>query len=137
MDARNLPSEKIGTSGLIIYDGSCGACTYYIGEKRSFFERYGFSMAPLQEEWISELTGLDETTLLKAIHLLTPDGTILQGADFFDYLSGRVWWLAPIHALLRITPIKKIFTRLYNFVAKRRKKISQVCQLQSRAKYQK
>jgi hypothetical protein len=132
------PSEKdikIGKSGLIIYDGACGACSFFIGERRPFFEKYGFSLAPLQAEWIQDLTGVDDTMLLQSIHLVAPDGKIYRGADFFHYLSGKVWWLLPIHFILKVPLIRRLFNKLYDYIALRRKSLSKICGLQSRAKY--
>lgn len=133
METAILP--QIGSSGLIIYDGSCGACSAFIGERKAIFERYGFTVAPLQESWVTDLTGLDQETLMQSIHLLLPDEDILRGADVFDYLSGKVWWLAPVHIVLKIPALKRLFIRLYSYVARRRRKISEVCRLQTRAKY--
>lgn len=127
--------NKIGKSGLIIFDGSCGVCSVFIGERKTFFEKYGFTIAPLQESWIPELTGLDEATLLQSIHLFTPQGEILRGPDFFHYVSGKIWWLRPIHLILQYKFLKSIFSNCYYFIAKRRRRISRVCGLQSRAKY--
>ena len=127
--------QLVGRNGLIIFDGSCGACSTFVGGKKYFFERYGFTVSPLQEDWISELTKLDENTLLQSIHLYTPDGKILRGADFFYYFAGKVWWLKPINLLLRITICKRMFARFYEYIAKRRQRISRVCGLQSKAIY--
>jgi hypothetical protein len=54
----------------VIFDGSCGACSAFIGEKKVFFEKYGFSVAPLQEQWVKDISKLNEETLLQAIHLV-------------------------------------------------------------------
>lgn len=135
MDAAVQNDTKVGKSGLIIYDGACGACSLFVGERKSFFEKHGFSVAPLQAEHIPSLTGLDEATLLQSIHLLSAEGEILRGADFFHYVAGKVWWLAPIHLVLKIPAIKKMFAKLYDFIAQRRRNIAKVCGYQSRAKY--
>lgn len=127
--------NKIGKHGLIIFDGSCGACSTFIGEKKEFFEKYGFTVAPLQEQWVKDFSKLDEETLLQAIHLYTPNGEIVKGVDFFQRVASKVWWLKPFDLLFRVSFLKPIFTFLYHEVAKRRRKISQVCGLQSRAIY--
>ena len=107
----------------------------FVGERKQFFEKYGFTVAPLQEEWIPALTGLDKDTLLESIHLLTTEGKILRGADFFHYVAGKVWWLTPVHLALKVPFLKRLFSKFYDFIAKRRRKISRVCGIQSRAKY--
>lgn len=125
----------IGPSGLVIFDGSCGICSAYIGEKRVFFEKYGFSVAPLQEEWVRELTKLNEESLMSAIHLYTSNGSILKGIDFFEYLSNKIWWLYPIALLLKINFLKPLFASLYNSIANQRRKLSKLCGLEKRAIY--
>ncbi len=128
-------NSRIGKMGLIIYDGSCGACTLFIEERKSFFEHYGFSVAPLQEQWVKDFSGIEDSALLESIHLITPDKKVLREVDFFCYLTSKVWWLSPISFVLKIPFFKKAFAKFYNYIAKRRKNISRACGLQSRAKY--
>jgi len=125
----------VGESGLVIFDGSCGACSTFIGERKTFFEKYGFSVAPLQEPWVQDITGLSEEVLLQAIHLYTANGDVVKGVDFFLYLASKIWWLRPLSLLLSISFLKPIFTLIYNTIAKRRKGISRICKLQSKAIY--
>lgn len=127
--------NRIGKSGLIIFDGSCGACSAFIGGKKDFFKKYGFEVAPLQEEGIPALTGASEEALLQAIHLYTPEGKLFRGIEFFRYLSGKVWWLIPISLLLRTAFLRPVFEKIYEMIAKHRKTISKVCRLESRALY--
>jgi predicted DCC family thiol-disulfide oxidoreductase YuxK len=131
------PSQihHIGDSGLVIFDGSCGACSVFIGEKRDLFKRYGFTVAPLQERWVRDISGLDEETLLQAIHLYKPNGDVVKGIDFFQYIASKIWWLAPINFLLSISFLKPAFRLIYDAVARRRRNISRVCGLQSKAIY--
>ena len=134
MDDQNL-EHKIGTSGLIVFDGACGSCSVFIGERRTFFEKYGFSIAPLQQPWVRELTKLSEESLLQAIHLYLPDHQIVSGIDFFLIVTSKVWWLTPMNLVMRIDSVKPLFAWLYNMVAKRRRRLSKICGLQSRAIY--
>ena len=126
---------NIAPNGLVIYDGSCGACTASIGERKLFFERYGFSVVPLQEEWVSGYARVSEKELLKSIHLVSPDGAVYSGADFFLQVAGQIWWLKPVSWFLSWRPIKSCFAVVYDWVAARRQKISRVCGLEDRARY--
>ncbi len=127
--------HRVGKSGLVIFDGSCGACSAFIGGKKEFFEKYGFSVVPLQEPWVKEISNLNEETLLQAIHLYTPEGEIVRGADFFQRVASKVWWLAPVNLLLHVPILKRFFAVIYDEVARRRRLISRLCGLQSRALY--
>ena len=126
-----LDEQRYGKHGIIVFDGSCGACSTFIGRNKPFFEKYGFTVAPYQEAWVRELVGLDESTCSQAIHVRTNEGVLFRGVDFLQYFAGKIWWLVPVVILLRIKPLKP----LYDSLAKRRRKISNVCGLQSRALY--
>ena len=105
-----MNDQPKGQYGIVIFDGYCGACSTFIGRKKKFFEKHGFTVAPLQEAWVQELTGLDESTLTQAIHLRTTQGEILRGIDFFQYFAGKVWWLSPVSFLLRIKVLRPLLT---------------------------
>jgi hypothetical protein len=124
-----------GRHGLIIFDGSCGACSFLIGEKKKFFERYGFGVVPLQESWVRELTGLSDEVLQQSIHLYTASGEIHKGVDLFAHVSGKIWWLVPLSWVLRISFLKPVYERAYMYFANRRLKFSKACGLESRALY--
>lgn len=128
-------TDKIGRSGLVIFDGFCGACSAFIGEKKAFFQKYGFTVAPLQEEWVRDISGLNEETLLQAIHLYKPNGDVVKGIDFFRNVTSKVWWLTPVNFLLSISFLKPLCTLIYDAIAKRRRNISKICGLQSKAIY--
>lgn len=123
--------KQIPESGLIIFDGSCGVCSTFIGRRAEFFKRHGFSIVPLQEPWIRELTGLEECDLLQAIHLYTKDGEVLKGIDFIEKLASKVWWMYPIYLLMQIRVLKSIFAWLYAKFADNRQQISKICKLKS------
>lgn len=127
--------DRYGEGGLIVFDGSCGVCSSFVGDRASFFERYGFRVVPLQERWAQEAMGLDERTLSEAIHLRLPNGRVVRGIDFFLEVARRVWWLKPFGFAFGIPIVKPIAARVYAAVAKRRRSISSLCGLQSRARY--
>ena len=126
---------RIGKNGLIIFDGSCGTCSALVGENEAFFERYGFTVSPLQADGITQITGLDTTTLMRSIHLYTPEGAIFAEADFLLHLGSRIWWARPFAWIFSIPPMTPLLRVVYRFVARRRKKISTICGLQSKAIY--
>lgn len=120
---------RVGKSGLVIYDGSCGVCNFFVEKRRSFFEKYNFTLAPLQEEWVPDLVHLERDVLLKSIHVLTPRGEVFRGAEFFQYVSGQIWYLKPVHWALRISFVRFVFNKCYDYIAKRRMTISRSCKL--------
>ena len=127
--------KQHGANGIIIFDGSCGACSFLIGERKRFFERRGFGVVPLQEQWVRDLTGLSEEVLQQSIHLYTPNGEIYKGVDIFARVTGRIWWLVPVSLLLRVPFLKPVYNKAYNYFANRRQRFSKACGLESRAMY--
>ena len=133
----NQYQEKLGPSGLIIFDGSCGMCSTFVGEKQRFFEHYGFKVTPLQEDWVLPLTGLSETVLMQSIHVVTPEGKVYKRAEFFAFVASKIWWGKPVALLLKIPFAMRLFTKLYDLVARNRQQISKTCGLNSKARYPK
>ena len=131
----DVRETRIGKNGVIIFDGACGACSAIIGEHRLFYEKHGFSVVPLQEAWIRQLSGLSQEALTQSIHLYTVEGKIFRGIDFYGYLLSKMWWGKPFALLLRAALLRPIFERIYEAVAKRRKRFSKLCGLESRALY--
>lgn len=133
---RDLSADaRIGPSGLIIYDGGCGVCSSLIAERKAFFSRYGFTIAPLQEKWTQEVSSLQESILGQAIHLVLPNGTMVRGVDFVRHVCAKVWWLIPLSWILALPGFKQVADTTYRFIANRRGAISRTCGLQSRAQY--
>lgn len=118
-----------GRFGLIVYDGSCGVCTSFVGKRARFFETYGFSVTPLQTPGISEYAHRDIETLMTAIHVVLLDGRVLSGAEAFCVVVERIWWLWPLSVSLHVPVLKRGFGVLYAAIAKRRQGLSRVCGL--------
>lgn len=127
-----MSDKRLGIYGLIVFDGSCGACSVFVGERRPFFEKHGFAVAPLQEEWVGDLTGIDQPTLSESIHLFTPSGEVYRGIAVFQRVAERVWWLLPFSYMLRFKPLRPLFEYGYKSIARRRRGISRACGLASR-----
>jgi hypothetical protein len=122
-------NDRIGENGLIIFDGRCGVCATLIGRREMFFKRHGFTIAPFQEKWVQEVTGLSVDRLGQAIHLYRGEGEVYRGIEFIQLLAEEIWWLIPLRIALAITPMYWLCEKLYCFVAARRMLISRVCKL--------
>jgi len=134
MESESPLDPRIGRSGLIICDGACGMCSVLIAERERFFQRHGFSIAPFQESWTHDMTGLTQETLSQAIHVITPDRRIYRGIELVRYLCSRVWWLVPFAVLLSIPGVKHLGAAAYGYIARRRSAISRACGLDARAR---
>ncbi|MFT7619964.1 MAG: putative DCC family thiol-disulfide oxidoreductase YuxK, partial [Planctomycetota bacterium] len=56
--------------GHILYDGDCGICKQIAGKLSTTFNKRGFELAPLQEDWVAEKIDVGEEDLLKDMRLL-------------------------------------------------------------------
>lgn len=110
-----------GSAGpLVVYDGECDLCLRWVGRMRAIDGKGCVRSVPLQDELAELLTGRTPVQLRRALHLVHPDGTVVQGAeairDMLEYLRGGrfVGWL------FRLPGAMWFATRLYGWVAGRR-----------------
>lgn len=89
----------------------------------------GFTIAPLQADWVKEKLRLNEIDLMQDLRLLLASGEQIQGADTYRYAMKRIWWAYPIY-LFSIVPVgRKIFDWSYRNFASHRYQISRACKL--------
>ena len=87
----------MGTArGWVFYDGTCGICGRWVPRWAPWLAARGLAVAPLQEPWVVERTGLSRTELLDDITLLLHDGSTRRGADAYRYLMRSSAWTRPI-----------------------------------------
>ncbi len=128
-----METPSVGKNGLIIFDGSCGACSVFVGEHKEFFKRYGFTVAALQSAGIAQLTGRGREELMRSIHLYTPDGKIYSEDDFLINIGSRIWWTWAFAWIASLHPFRTVLRIAYRYIATRRRSISRICGLQSKA----
>ena len=115
--------------GWILYDDSCGFCRRWIPFWEGALQRRGFSIAPLQADWVRAKLQLSESELLHDLRLLLADGSQIRGADVYRYATRRIWWAWPVY-LFSITPgLRKIFDWGYRTFAANRFRVSSACGL--------
>jgi predicted DCC family thiol-disulfide oxidoreductase YuxK len=123
------PTAHQAVLGWILYDESCGFCRRWIPFWESALQRRGFSIAPLQADWVRGKLQLSESELLHDLRLLLADGLQIRGADVYRYATRRIWWAWPVY-LFSITPgLRNIFDWGYRTFAKNRFRVSTACGL--------
>ena len=115
--------------GWILYDDSCGFCRRWVPFWEKELCRRGFSIAPLQADWVRERLGIDEAHLLDDIRLLLADGSHLAGAEVYRFAMRRIGWAWPLYALSRIPGLRQLFDLAYRKFARNRHRISASCGL--------
>ena len=115
--------------GWILYDDSCGFCRRWIPFWEGALQRRGFSIAPLQADWVRAKLQLSESDWLHDLRLLLTDGSQIRGADVYRYATRRIWWAWPVY-LFSITPgLRNIFDWGYRTFAANRLRVSSACGL--------
>lgn len=120
--------------GHILYDGDCGICKQIAGKLSTTFNKRGFELAPLQEDWVAEKIDVGEEDLLKDMRLLFTDGTLHSGANAYRYLMRRIWWAYPIYLLSIIPGLSHLFDWSYRKFADNRHRISTTCKISPQPK---
>jgi len=116
--------------GWILYDDSCGFCRRWVPFWRETLARRGFSITPLQADWVREKLGFaDEDELLRDLRLLLADGTLRSGADAYRYVLKRIWWAYPSYLLASAPLLRRVFDASYRVFATHRHRFSRACRL--------
>ncbi len=115
--------------GWILYDDSCGFCRRWIPFWENALRRRGFSVAPLQADWVKARLGIPDERLLDDLRLLLADGSHLAGAAVYRFAMRRIWWAWPVY-LFSITPgCRRLFDLGYRTFARNRHRVSESCGL--------
>jgi predicted DCC family thiol-disulfide oxidoreductase YuxK len=115
--------------GWVFYDGTCGICGRWGPRWTPWLAARGLAVAPLQEAWVGERTGLTRSQLLADITLLLSDGTTWRGADVYRYLMRSSPWTRPVAWLVGLPPFRQLFDAAYRAFARHRYAVSRVCRL--------
>jgi predicted DCC family thiol-disulfide oxidoreductase YuxK len=75
------PTAQQPVLGWILYDDSCGLCRRWIPFWEGALQRRGFSIAPLQADWVRTKLQLSESELLHDLRLLLADGSQIIGRN--------------------------------------------------------
>jgi predicted DCC family thiol-disulfide oxidoreductase YuxK len=106
---------------IVVYDGACERCRRWVAWARSLDARGRIRTLPLQDSRATRVTGRSRQALLRAVHLVHPDGSVVDGPgavrDVLRYLRGGglfAW-------IFRLPGAPWVAARAYAWVARRRK----------------
>ncbi len=123
-------TRAVESEGTILYDGACGFCSRWVGFWGPTLRRHGFQVAALQEPSVAERLGMDPSQLLADIRLLTPDGTMVSGANVYLYVARRIWWMTPFWAIFSLPGLNRLLHLGYRWFARNRYCVSGACRFQ-------
>ena len=122
-------TDARATTGWIFYDATCGVCGRWVPRWAPWLAARGIAVAPLQEPWVGERTGLTRAQLLADVTLLLKDGATLRGADAYRYLLRTGFWTRPLAAVAAVPGLRQLFDAGYRAFARHRYTVSRVCRL--------
>jgi predicted DCC family thiol-disulfide oxidoreductase YuxK len=104
---------------LLIYDGRCGFCLWWLARwRRRVGDRIDY--APSQEVG-SRYPTLARQRFARSIQLIEPDGTVYEGAEAaFRVLSKAPRGARPLWAYQHLPGVRVVTERGYKFVSKHR-----------------
>ena len=124
-------SSTAESEGVVLYDGECGFCSWWVPYWQPTLTRAGFDVAPLQSPQFSHDIDLDAPESWDLTLLLT-GGRKLVGADVYRHVMRRVWWAYPFY-LLAVTPgLRRLFNWSYTTFAQNRYCVSRACGLDAK-----
>ena len=123
----HLPSKD--TRGYVLYDGTCGFCSWWVPRLENTLRAAGIAIAPLQAEWVLKTLPLPIEQLTDDIRLLASDGTLLSGADAYIYGMKQIRAIRPLGVLLGLPGLRWITRTIYTLFNKNRFAISKICKL--------
>ena len=115
------------THGWIFYDAGCSLCVRAAARANRLLERRGFRLLPLQTPGTAERLRVTQDELPAEMHLLTPSGQRLGGADALVEIARHIWWAKPLVLMARLPGAMPLLRRLYARLAANRQCLNDVC----------
>lgn len=120
---------------LILYDGKCGLCTSSSLWIRRLDWLKRFDHLPYQyADLVHQFPQLKERKLNERLHLVFPDGKVLDGVSALRSIGMRTPLFFLSSLLLYFPPFLWLAEILYRFVARYRRKIWGTCELPPKKK---
>jgi predicted DCC family thiol-disulfide oxidoreductase YuxK len=112
---------------LVLYDDQCPLCVFQMKMLTWLDWLHVARVVPLSSpEAQAAAPSLQPEQLRAAMHVVTPDGTILRGARSIRFLSLRMPLLVPLGIFLWVPGVIWIAEKLYQWVARNRLTLSKL-----------
>ncbi|HUO03905.1 MAG TPA: lipase maturation factor family protein [Candidatus Binataceae bacterium] len=119
-------SDHRGSRPLLVYDGDCGFCLYWVNYWRKLTEDR-IAYAPYQEA-AGDHPAIPIAEFQRAVQFIAPDGKTASGAEacflVLSFARGMGFWLTLYRTLPGFAAITEL---VYAFVASHRTAFSQIC----------
>lgn len=105
--------------GWLFFDAECEFCSRVARWLAGSMNRHGLALAPLQDERVGILLGLQREELLSALRFVASDGTQFVGGDAVLAVARELWWARPMVWLARLPGARLALRVLYQRLAQR------------------
>lgn len=109
---------------VLLYDGECGYCRDWADRLRRMDPDHSIVLlAAAERDSLPGVPFIEAAALDRAIHLVLPDGRVVQGADAVVTVLRRLprWrWVAGV---FRIPGVRPLANRAYQWIAARRHRL--------------
>lgn len=106
---------------VLLYDGSCGFCRSWVRRLQRVDREERIDFLPSQDRGARpDLPPLEDALVNRAIHFITPDGQVHQGADAAPVILRLLPRWRHAAWLFRIPGVRSIARLTYDWIAVRR-----------------
>jgi predicted DCC family thiol-disulfide oxidoreductase YuxK len=110
---------------VLIYDGECPVCSRAVRWLKNNIEQRSFEMMPYQSYDLDiRFPFLKQEELMKEIHLIFQDGTVVSGSDTFPVIANKLKRHPVMSILLKLPGALFMNRILYRWFAPRRYRIA-------------
>ena len=135
MDESHANPSPVPEGDLVLYDGTCAACTGGVKAMGKLLARRGIAHAPLQApEAALRLGAPAAANSALEFTVALASGEVLRGPSAHRYLLRRVIWARPLYWFSVLPGGRWLFDAGYRAFSKHRHRISRACQLDTTAK---
>jgi predicted DCC family thiol-disulfide oxidoreductase YuxK len=125
---RHDRGEPLPTSALVIFDGTCGFCTWSVAV---LDRRLGVRVQAIPYQWLDDAElaaiGTSRARCADAVHFIDAHGHLSAGADAINALLRDRPLVGPVVRLVaRVPLLVSLERRAYVWVTKHRERISQL-----------
>ncbi len=111
--------------GWVFYDGECTFCISLAARGRTYLQRHGLELVPLQGVEAARLPPGEDS--MEEMKVLTRDGVVHGGADALVYLAGLNRWGGVVRFFACLPGVLPLLRRGYRWVAANRRCLNGQC----------
>lgn len=106
---------------VVLFDGDCAFCRRWVARLERWDRKHRLELLPQQQRATRrDLPDIPEAALDRALHVVSPEGNVFEGARALAELGRWLPALAPLRRAYRMPGIGWLSEKAYAWVARRR-----------------